>query len=106
LNQGHARALLSLDDDMKMIQVAERIVKQGLTVRATENLVKRLRKKPRIFPQKDKGANLIILEDELSKLLHTKVTLDWKKNRGTVTIHCYSLEDFDRIYNILKKGRK
>ncbi len=106
LDQGHARALLSLDDDMKIIQVAEKIVKQGLTVRATENLVKRLRKKPRILPQKDKGANLIILEDELSKLLHTKVTLDWKKNQGTVTIHCYSLEDFDRIYNILKKGRK
>ncbi|UCC12296.1 MAG: ParB/RepB/Spo0J family partition protein [candidate division WOR-3 bacterium] len=106
LDQGHARALLSLDDDMKIIQIAERIVKQGLTVRATENLVKRLRKKPRILPQKDKGANLIILEDELSKLLHTKVTLDWKKNRGTVTIHCYSLEDFDRIYSILKKSRK
>ncbi len=106
LDQGHARALLSLDDDMKIIQLAERIVKQGLTVRATENLVKRLRKKPRILPQKDKGANLIILEDELSKLLNTKVTLDWKKNRGTVTIHCYSLEDFDRIYNILKQGRK
>jgi len=106
LDQGHARALLALDDDMKMLQVADRIVRDGLTVRATENLIKRLRKRPRILPQKDKGANLIILEDELSKLLHTKVTLDWKKNRGTITIHCYSLEDFDRIYHVLKSGKK
>jgi ParB family chromosome partitioning protein len=106
LDQGHARALLSLDDDMKIVQVADKIVKEGLTVRATENLIKRLRKRPRILPQKDKSANLIVLEDELSKLLHTKVTLDWKKNRGTVTIHCYSLEDFDRIYKILKQGKK
>lgn len=106
LDQGHARALLALDDDMKILQVADRIVRDGLTVRATENLIKRLRKRPRILPQKDKGANLIILEDELSKLLHTKVILDWKKNRGTITIHCYSLEDFDRIYHVLKSGKK
>jgi ParB family chromosome partitioning protein len=106
LDQGHARALLGLDDDMKILQVADRIVRDGLTVRATENLIKRLRKRPRILPQKDKGANLIILEDELSKLLHTKVTLEWKKNRGTITIHCYSLEDFDRIYHVLRSGKK
>ncbi len=106
LNQGHARALLSLEDEIKMLQVAERIVREELSVRATEALIKRLQKKPRILPGPEKGANLLILEDELSKLLHTKVSIEWKRNRGTITIHCLSLEDFDRIYNILKKGRK
>ncbi len=104
LNQGHARALLSLDDEMKMLQVAERVVRDGLSVRATEALIKRLQRKPRILPGPEKEANLMILEDELSKLLHTKVAVEWKKNKGTVTIHCLSLEDFDRIYSILKKG--
>jgi len=106
LNQGHARALLALEDEMKMLQVAERVVRDGLSVRATEMLIRRLLKKPRIIPGKEKSANLLILEDELSKLLHTKVSIEWKKNKGTLTIHCYSLEDFDRIYSILKKGSK
>ncbi len=106
LSQGHARTLLSIEDEIKMLQIAERIVKEEVSVRAAEALVKRLQRKPRILPGPEKSANLLILEDELSKLLHTKVTIDWKKNKGSITIHCFSLEDFTRIYEILKKGKK
>lgn len=106
LSQGHARTLLSIEDEIKMLQIAERIVKEEISVRAAEALVKRLQRKPRILPGPEKSANLLILEDELSKLLHTKVTIDWKKNKGSITIHCFSLEDFTRIYEILKKGKK
>lgn len=106
LNHGHARALLSVEDELKMSQIAERIVKEGLSVRATEVLIKKLQRKPRIVPGPEKGANLLILEDELSKLLHTKVSIEWKRNKGTITIQCFNLEDFDRIYKILKSGKK
>ncbi|MCK4755348.1 ParB/RepB/Spo0J family partition protein [candidate division WOR-3 bacterium] len=106
LSQGHARTLLSIEDEIKMLQIAERIVKEEISVRAAEALVKRLQRKPRILPGPEKSANLLILEDELSKLLHTKVTIDWKKNKGSITIHCFSLEDFTRIYEILKKSKK
>ena len=106
LNQGHARALLALEDELKMVEVAERIVRDQLSVRQTEILIKRMQSKPRIVPGPEKEANLLILEDELSKLLHTKVVIDWKKDKGTITIHCYSLEDFDRFYSVLKKGNK
>lgn len=105
LSQGHARTLLSIEDEIKMLQIAERIVKEEVSVRAAEALVKRLQRKPRILPGPEKSANLLILEDELSKLLHTKITIDWKKNKGSITIHCFSLEDFTRIYEILKKGK-
>lgn len=105
LSQGHARTLLSIEDEIKILQIAERIVKEEVSVRAAEALVKRLQRKPRILPGPEKSANLLILEDELSKLLHTKVTIDWKKNKGSITIHCFSLEDFTRIYEILKKGK-
>ena len=105
LSQGHARTLLSIEDEIKMLQIAERIVKEEVSVRAAEALVKRLQRKPRILPGPEKSANLLILEDELSKLLHTKVTIDWKKNKGSITIHCFSLEDFTRVYEILKKGK-
>ncbi len=106
LNQGHARALLSIGDEIRMLHIAECIVKEERSVRATEALVKRLQRKPRIVPGPEKSANLLILEDELSKLLHTKVMIDWKRNKGSITIHCFSLEDFTRIYEILKKGKK
>jgi ParB family chromosome partitioning protein len=106
LNQGHARALLALDDPLKILHVAERIASEQLSVRATERLIKRLQKRPRITPSPEKEPNLLILENELSKLLHTKVTIDWKKNRGTITIQCLSLDDFTRIYEVLKKIRK
>jgi len=106
LNPGHARALLALEDEIKMLHVAEQIVRDHLSVRQTEALIKRMQSKPRISPGREKGANLLILEDELSKLLHTKVIVDWKKDKGTITIYCYSLDDFDRIYSVLKKGNK
>jgi len=106
LNQGHARALLVLEDETKVVHIAERIVEEQLSVRATESLLKRFQKRPRIVPGPEKEPNLLILEDELSKLLHTKVNIEWKRNKGTITIHYYSLEDFTRIHNILKKGKR
>lgn len=106
LTEGHARTLLTINNEIKLIQVAERIVRDGLSVRAAENLVKKLQHKPVIRPGREKEANLMILEDELSKLLHTKIEISWKKNRGAITIHCYSLEDFNRIYETLRKFKK
>lgn len=106
LNQGHARALLVLEDEMRIVQIAERIVEEQLSVRVTEALLKRLQRRPRIVPGPEKEPNLLILEDELSKLLHTRVIIEWKRNKGTITIHYYSLEDFTRIHDILKKGKK
>lgn len=106
INEGHARVLLSLSDDVMRLEIADRIVRDELSVRATELLVKKTMRKPKIIPGKDKGANLLMLEDELAKLLQTRVTVDWKKNKGTITIHCFSLDDFDRIYNLLKRAKK
>jgi ParB family chromosome partitioning protein len=56
LSQGHARTLLSIEDEIKMLQIAERIVKEEVSVRAAEALVKRLQRKPRILPGPEKSA--------------------------------------------------
>lgn len=103
LNAGHARAILSLDNDTKRLEVAGRIVREGLSVRQAELLVKKLGRKSRIIPAKVKEPNIILLEEELSKILRAKVTIDWKKNRGSIVIHCYNLDDFNRLYDILKR---
>lgn len=106
INSGHARALLSFDDEIRMLQIAERIVQEELSVRAAESLIKRMQRKPRIVPGKEKEPNLLMLEDELSKLLHTKVSIEWKRNKGTITIYYFGVDDFNRIYDIMKRGKK
>lgn len=106
LNAGHARPLLALDSEFKIIQAAERVVRDGLSARATEALVKKMLKKPMIRPLPGKEPNLLILEDELSKILHTRVSIVWKKKRGRITIECLSLEDFNRVYDILRNNRR
>ncbi|KPL14807.1 hypothetical protein AMJ74_02665 [candidate division WOR_3 bacterium SM1_77] len=105
LNAGHARALLALDGEIKRLEVADRIVRDGLSVRETESLVRKLNRKPRIIPAKVKEPNIVMLEEELSKILRAKVSIDWKKNRGSIVIHCYNVDDFNRLYELLKRVR-
>lgn len=106
LQEGHARAILSLDNEIKMLQAADRVVQENLSVRDTEKLIKKWTKMPKIRPGKEKEPNLLILEDELSKILRTKVSVEWGKNKGSITIHCLSLEDFNRIYEFLRRIKK
>ncbi|MCK4940668.1 ParB/RepB/Spo0J family partition protein [candidate division WOR-3 bacterium] len=106
INAGHARALLALGDELKILQIADHIVQDGLSVRQAELLVRKMGQKPRIVPAKEKEPNIVMLEDELSKLLQTRVSIEWKKNRGSITIHCHSVDDFNRIYEVLRRIRK
>lgn len=106
INAGHARALLGLNDEMQIVHIADRIVAEDLSVRQAEAIVRKLGKKPRITLAKSKEPNIVMLEEELSKLLRTKVSIEWKKNRGSIVIHCPSVNDFNRIYEYLKKARK
>jgi ParB family chromosome partitioning protein len=106
INAGHARALLALDGEMQITHVAERIVADGLSVRQAETIVRNLGKKPRITLAKSKDPNILMLEEELSKLLRTKVSIEWRKNRGSIIIHLLSVNDFNRIYEHLKKTGK
>jgi ParB family chromosome partitioning protein len=105
LNAGHARALLALDGETKRLEIADRIVRDGLSVRQAEALVRKMGRKPRIIPAKVKEPNIVMLEEELSKILRAKVSIDWKKNRGSIVIHCYNVDDFNRLYEILKRVR-
>jgi ParB family chromosome partitioning protein len=103
MNAGHARALLSLDNEAKMLLAAERIVHEGLSVRQAEALVRKMQQKPRIAPAREKEPNIVMLEEELSKLLRAKVSIEWRKDRGSITVHCHSVDDFNRLYELLKK---
>ena len=101
LSMGHARAILSADGRQGQIKLAQRIVKHGLSVREAEKLAK---KGPKT---KGKGSvtlrdpNIASLEEKLIKSLGTKVRVKHKGKRGQIEIEYYSLEELDRLLEVL-----
>ncbi len=102
LDEGHARALLMLDDTAHMQRLVSQIVSGGLSVRQVEELVRRLNaNKPQ--PRKRKSAdgvsaNTRSLEDKMRRALGTKVNLYRSRRGGKVVIHFYSEDELDAIY--------
>ncbi len=107
ITMGHARALLGIDDLHEQKNIFTKIVNQGLSVRELENLIKSRsnhgvkRKKTGSPHQKD--PYLASTEEDLQKILGTKVRIDVAKKRGRIVIEYYSQADLGRIVEILKK---
>jgi len=98
LDMGHARALLSLDG-AKQIAAAEQIVQNQLSVRASEQLVKKLSSAsaaPTKVPTKDR--DVLRLQETLAQSLGAAVTIENSKNgSGTLKIRYASLDQLDEI---------
>ena len=100
LSAGHARALLGAADP---VALAEEIVRRGLNVRATERLVQR-RAEARPAKRRPRDADTVALERELGAVLGLRVAIEAKKRGGTLTLHYSSLDQLDRVLNLLRKG--
>jgi ParB family chromosome partitioning protein len=101
LSAGHARALLGLDDPAAQEQLAHRIVAEGLSVRAVEEIValggdnaKTRRKQSR---QRPVAPGLEDLADRLSDALETRVKVELGQRKGKIVVEFGSLDDLDRI---------
>ncbi len=104
VSAGHAKAMLSLDAETDQIRVCNLVVKKGLSVRETENLVKRRTSgEKRVDTDKDHGLNDI--ENRLQQVLGTRVRLFHGKKRGRIMIEYYSNEDLNRILDILSSKK-
>lgn len=99
IDMGHARAILGLNKASQQLQVAKQVVKDGLSVRATEALVKRLQTEPaHKAPKPSVDANIRKLEAEISESLATRVQLKHKSSgQGEVIIHYSNLDVLDGI---------
>jgi ParB family chromosome partitioning protein len=104
ITEGHARALLSLSDKQSQMAALERIERDELTVRETEDLVRRLLepRKPRVV--REKPPDIEAVEDELRRALGTKVSLHHGKRGGRIVIEYYSDEEFQGLYDRLRSG--
>ncbi len=105
VSQGHARALLSLDETVEMLDVYSRILKEKLSVRQTEKLVKNYSKERETsVPDNFVDPDIKKAEEKLTRFLSTKVNLEYSKSgKGRIEIHFNKLEEFERIYKLFIK---
>lgn len=117
ITQGHARALLPLGDEREQIDFCSRIQKEGLSVRATEELVQTLIReadheplavlnsdgsKSSSRPVKTRSEHLASLEQEFRAALGTKVELrQGSRGKGKIVIHFKTNQEFERLRDYL-----
>ena len=104
LSAGHARALLGLDNERRMAEIAQQAAEHGWSVRAVESEVQRSRAKKEKKPRGQKGrdANERVLEEELQRVLGTHVQIQaGRGHRGKIEIPFVGSEDFERIFELL-----
>jgi ParB family chromosome partitioning protein len=103
IREGHARALLTLSTESAQVSLAERIVRDRLTVRQTETetgVDKKRSSKDR--PRKEKPTHIDFLEKSMSSHLSTRVTVEEKRGgKGKIVIEFYSHDDFDRLTELM-----
>lgn len=106
LSMGHARALLAIDSAKKQSQVAERVVKSGLSVRQTEMLASDKAAGAAGKKEKEKDVFTRDAEEKLTRTLRTKVEIDRKRRGGVIHIRFTSEDDLIRLYDDLTGRRR
>lgn len=102
ISSGHARALLSLEDQKQMESLCEEIIDKKLSVRETEKKVKLLKNPPKEDKAKpEKNPYITAVEDGLKQKFATKVKISGKKDKGKIELEFYSTEDLNRILDLL-----
>jgi ParB family chromosome partitioning protein len=102
LSMGHAKVLLGVGDAKKRTQLANKVVKEDLSVRQLEELLK----KPKSVPRgtlKMKSPELVDLEDNLQRIFGTKVSMSYKKGVGRISIEYYSDDELERLLEMMKR---
>lgn len=100
LTVGHARALLTAKNPL---QLATEVLKKGYSVRQTEKLAsKKVLSKDKA--KKEKDADILTLEEELSNVLNTAVSIKWNGQKGSVVISGLDLDKLDLILQRLSLG--
>lgn len=105
ITMGHARALLALEDASAQLYACRQIIDRGLSVRHAETLVNRLKKKGPRVQRSLADPDLHALQEEMLKLLGTKVVISGNRNKGVVKIYYFSLDDLNRVYDRVKGAR-
>ncbi|MDT4960883.1 MAG: ParB family transcriptional regulator, chromosome partitioning protein [Pseudonocardiales bacterium] len=107
LSAGHARALLGLDDKDLQDELAARIVAEGLSVRATEELVALSvsghgdKKHTRRAPSRISAPGITELAERLSDAFDTRVRVELGRRKGKITVEFASVDDLERLVAVM-----
>ena len=106
LQAGHARALAGLQDPEAQAVLADKIVGEGLSVRAAESLAREQGQKPPRQKKEPPAADpdLAAAEASLREWLGTKVSIQGNSQRGRIVIEYYNAELLQGIYDLLRGG--
>lgn len=109
ISSGHARALLGLENQDEQFLAAEKIIKENLSVRDAEKLVKLMNRpeKEKSEDETETGADISLvykeIEERLKTVMGTKVVINRKdKNKGRIEIEYYSQEELERLIELME----
>ena len=102
LAMGHARALITVDDPELQVKLAKKIIAKKLNVRKIEKLVAQIKKEPEEKSSQPMDPDLKAFKDELIEILGTKVDIFGTADKGVLKISYFSLDELNRIYEIIK----
>lgn len=104
LSAGHARAIAGIGDTEKQIQLAEYAIKEGLSVREIEKIIKEENAPKKKISRKkaEKSADVKKVEDDLKQIMGTKVNLNQSGKKGKIEIEYYSRDELERLIELLK----
>ena len=105
ISAGHARALLGLSDEKEIEKLANRIVAEGLSVRATEEIVATTGPAKKVGKAKARvgiSGTALASAELLSDYLDTRVTIEQGKGKGKITIEFAGNEDLQRIVDLIE----
>ncbi len=106
LNMGHARALISVEDEGLQSTLWEKIVKNNLSVRDVERLVKKSaqkkEKKEKKTQEPEKSVYLLEIEQRLRNVFGTQVRIKSGKQGGSIEIEFYSQDELERLLEIMQ----
>lgn len=104
LSMGHAKALLGINDESLIIDIAEKACNGGMTVRQVENIARQNEKKSIKKSNNCIDNYFVEMEISLNQILERKVKVDYNKNKGTLTLEFYDKEDLKHIAEKLIKN--
>ena len=111
MTAAHGRTIINISDKKKQKEVADKIIRNDLSVRATEKLAEKIKDelKPERKRRKKKGeaerlasAEMQAVEAELRSLIGTKVNIRGEEDKGRIEIEYYSLEELNRLIDLLR----
>lgn len=103
ISLGQAKVLLSIQDEDVQIDLADRVKKENLSVRALEKIVAKIKDGPK-KEEKPKNIHVATLREELQKIIGSKVDLEYNEGKGKIGIHFYSDAELNEIAERIREA--